>query len=120
MKLLQEVVSQQIEISAQLLSASEPLFHLALPAIDVNLMDGDQKELPFLSPNNTKYSPRVSKFVLNFNSSHHTWTPFKTKIHFKDKLKEKVATKLNQSVIGVVIYRNLTAFLPSRSVIRLK
>ncbi|XP_063921163.1 uncharacterized protein LOC135135989 isoform X2 [Zophobas morio] len=104
-KLLQEVVSQQIEISAQLLSASEPLFHLALPAIDVNLMDGDQKELPFLSPNNT---------------NHHTWTPFKTKIHFKDKLKEKVATKLNQSVIGVVIYRNLTAFLPSRSVIRLK
>ncbi|XP_044268389.1 uncharacterized protein LOC123013719 isoform X2 [Tribolium madens] len=92
-KLLQEVVSQQIEISAPLLSPSQPLFHLALPTLDVNVMSGDQKELPFLST----------------NVSDHKWAPHRTKINTKE-----------QCVIGVVIYRNLTAFLPSRSVIRVK
>ncbi|KYB25425.1 uncharacterized protein LOC100142542 [Tribolium castaneum] len=96
-KLLQEVVSHQIEISAPLLSPSQPLFHLALPTLDVNLMSGDQKELPFLSA----------------NLSGHKWTPHKTRISSKDP-------KHGQCVIGVVIYRNLSAFLPTRSVIRVK
>ncbi|RZC38042.1 uncharacterized protein BDFB_006490, partial [Asbolus verrucosus] len=104
-KLLQEVVSQQVEISSMLLSKSQPLYHLSLTTIDVSLMGGDQKELLFLPVNNTSYR---------------NWIPYKTKINFKDKFKEKILSKLNQSAVGIVIYRNLTAFLPTRSVIRLK